>query len=74
MAEAPTNPRSPGQDALCRFLVKSGDGCLGVRPVKQTGAPASDSGGAQPRLRVAAMDVRPITGQTAPVGEGLWHQ
>jgi len=44
MAEAPTNPRSPGQDALCRFLVKSGDGCLGVRPVKQTGAPASDSG------------------------------
>ena len=26
------------------------------------------------RLQVAAMDVRSITGQTAPVQEGLWHQ
>lgn len=75
MAEAPTSARGNlAQEPLGLSPDEARAAAAAGPAIKETGAPAIDSDCTQQHLQVAAMDVRSITGQTAPVEEGQWHQ
>lgn len=75
MAEAPpSGRRNLVQEPLGLRADEARAAAAAGPAIKETGAPAVDSTAHNSILQVAAMDVRSITGQTAPLEEALWHQ